>query len=211
MSDAIEGVTHSLCTLEFVDHNEIYDWFVRNTPPIIIDADVHRNGYAKDSSVTGSRSEPRRSYPRQTEYGRLNLEYTVTSKRKLAALVEASVVEGWDDPRMPTLAGLRRRGIPAAAIRLFCSRVGVARVGGSVVEQSMLDTSVREVLEGRGENTNPTELSVATQNWVTPRAMAVRDPLPVTLTSLAEPLQLSLPRHPDHLETLGHREVPLTR
>ena len=152
----------------------------------------------------------RRSYPRQIEYGRLNLEYTVTSKRKLGALVEAGAVEGWDDPRMPTLAGLRRRGIPAAAIRLFCSRVGVARVGGSVVEQSMLETSVREVLEGRADDGQAAESSVATGNWVIPRAMAVREPLPVTLTTLTEPLQLSLPRHPDHTE-LGCRTVPLTR
>ena len=214
MSDAIEGVTHSLCTLEFVDHNEIYDWFIRNAPPITVNEDDHSRCGKDGSGAAVSRTEPRRSYPQQTEYGRLNLEYTVTSKRKLAALVEAGVVEGWDDPRMPTLAGLRRRGVPAAAIRLFCSRVGVTRVGGSVVDQSMLDTSVRDVLEGRADNgqTISTEIRVeTTQNWVTPRAMAVRNPLPVTLTSLAEPLHLSLPHHPDHVERLGHREVPLTR
>ena len=232
MSDAIEGVTHSLCTMEFVDHNEIYDWFVRHAPPILLVGEAE----------AGGDGQQRVSYPRQTEYGRLNLQHTVTSKRKLATLVEAGVVDGWDDPRMPTLAGLRRRGVPPAAIRLFCSRVGVTRVGGSVVEQSMLEGSVREILEGgsgggRGGRRDPGGGSVpggssgssrfineqqqqkkeeeavagGGSSWVTPRAMAVLRPLPVTLTSLHEPLELLLPHHPDHVDSMGRRVVPLTR
>ena len=190
MSDAIEGVTHSLCTLEFVDHAEIYDWFVQNAPPVSVPAGP--GGVAQGSRV---------SVPRQTEYGRLNLAHTVTSKRKLAALVASGAVEGWDDPRMPTLAGLRRRGYPAAALRSFCARVGVARVAGATVEPSMLEGCVREALEDSSSTGNPA-----------PRAMAVLNPLPVTIHSLAEgeEMALSLPHHPEH-EAMGRRSVPLTR
>ena len=147
----------------------------------------------------------RESYPRQTEYGRLNLEYAVTSKRKLAALVEAGAVDGWDDPRLPTLAGLRRKGVPPQALRLFCSRVGVARVAGATVEQAMLEGSVREVLEESGAVGVTAGFS-----GPTPRAMAVLRPLPVTLTSLTEDQLLSLPVHVDH-EEMGRRSVPLTK
>jgi len=118
-SDAIEGVTHSLCSLEFEDHRPLYDWLIDNLPVP--------------------------SRPRQYEFARLNLGYTVLSKRVLTRLVRDGHVTGWDDPRMPTLAGLRRRGVPAAAIRDFVSRVGVARAN-SVVDIAMLDHSIREVL-----------------------------------------------------------------
>ena len=118
-SDAIEGVTHSICTLEFEDHRPLYDWFLDNLPVP--------------------------SRPRQYEFARLNMSYTVLSKRVLTELVRGGHVTGWDDPRMPTLAGLRRRGVPPAAIRDFVKRIGVAKAN-SVVDAAVLDFSVREVL-----------------------------------------------------------------
>jgi glutaminyl-tRNA synthetase len=118
-SDAIEGVTHSLCTLEFADHRPLYDWFIENLPV------------------------PAR--PRQTEFARLNLSHTILSKRVLTELVRAGTVTGWDDPRMPTLAGLRRRGVPPEAIRDFVGRIGVARAA-SIVDVAMLDHAIRDVL-----------------------------------------------------------------
>ena len=136
-SDAIEGITHSICTLEFEDHRPLYDWLIANLPV------------------------PAR--PRQYEFARLNLTYTVLSKRVLTELVRRGHVTGWDDPRMPTLAGLRRRGVPAAALRDFVRRVGVARAN-SLVDMSMFDFSVREVL-----------------NKTAPRRMAVLRPLKVVI------------------------------
>jgi glutaminyl-tRNA synthetase len=118
-SDAIEGVTHSLCTLEFEDHRPLYDWLIDNLPVP--------------------------SRPRQYEFARLNLSYTVLSKRFLTELVRQGRVSGWDDPRMPTLAALRRRGVPPAALRDFVRRVGVARAG-SIVDVAMLEHSIRELL-----------------------------------------------------------------
>jgi glutaminyl-tRNA synthetase len=118
-SDAIEGVTHSICTLEFEDHRPLYDWLIENLPVP--------------------------SRPRQYEFARLNLTYTVLSKRVLTELVRGGHVKGWDDPRMPTLAGLRRRGVPPAAIRDFVGRIGVAKAN-SVVDAGLLDFSIREVL-----------------------------------------------------------------
>ena len=118
-SDAIEGITHSICTLEFEDHRPLYDWFLDNLPVP--------------------------SQPRQYEFARLNLTYTVLSKRVLTTLVRDGHVSGWDDPRMPTLAGLRRRGVPPAAIRDFVKRIGVAKAN-SVVDAGMLDFSIREAL-----------------------------------------------------------------
>ena len=118
-SDAIEGVTHSICTLEFEDHRPLYDWFLQNLPVP--------------------------SQPHQYEFARLNLTYTVLSKRVLNALVHGGHVNGWDDPRMPTLAGLRRRGVPPAAIRDFVKRIGVAKAN-SLVDLGVLDFSIREVL-----------------------------------------------------------------
>ncbi|MFL4970452.1 MAG: glutamine--tRNA ligase/YqeY domain fusion protein [Xanthobacteraceae bacterium] len=141
-SDAIEGITHSICTLEFEDHRPLYDWFLENLPVP--------------------------SRPRQYEFARLNLTYTVLSKRVLTELVRAGHVGGWDDPRMPTLAGLRRRGVPPASIRDFVKRVGVAKAN-SVVDVAMFDFSVREVL-------NKTAL----------RRMAVLRPLKVVVENYPE-------------------------
>src|SRR5215207_7462951 len=123
ISDAIEGITHSLCTLEFEDHRPLYDWVVDNI--------------RQETAF--------RSRPRQIEFARLNLNYTVMSKRKLLALVERKLVAGWDDPRMPTLAGLRRRGYTPEAIRDFCARIGVAKKE-NVVDVALLEHTVREDL-----------------------------------------------------------------
>ena len=136
-SDAIEGITHSICTLEFADHRPLYDWLLDNLPVP--------------------------SKPRQYEFARLNITYTILSKRVLTELVRGGHVSGWDDPRMPTLAGLRRRGVPAAALRDFVTRIGVAKAH-SVVDAGMLDFSVREAL-----------------NKTAPRRMAVLRPLKVVI------------------------------
>ena len=141
-SDAIEGITHSLCTLEFEDHRPLYDWFLDNLPVP--------------------------SRPRQIEFARLNLSYTVLSKRVLTELVRGGHVKGWDDPRMPTLAGLRRRGVPPAAIRDFIGRIGVAKAN-SVVDVAMLEHAIREVL-------NKTAL----------RRMAVLRPLKIVIENYPE-------------------------
>ena len=138
-SDAIEHVTHSLCTLEFEDHRPLYDWLIEHLPVP--------------------------SRPRQYEFARLNLSHTVLSKRRLVQLVREGHVRGWDDPRMPTLAGLRRRGIPPAAIRDFIGRVGVAR-SDNLVEVALLEHCVRELL-----------------NRSAPRRMAVLRPLKVEITN----------------------------
>ena len=139
LSDSIEGITHSLCTLEFENNRELYNWLLA-----AVDAPLPR--------------------PEQTEFARLNITHMVLSKRKLIQLVKEGHVAGWDDPRMPTLSGLRRRGYPPEAIREFCSRVGVARAAGTVVDYSLLEFCVREVL-----------------NKVSPRAMAVLDPVKVVI------------------------------
>ena len=141
-SDAIEGITHSLCTLEFEDHRPLYDWFLDNLPVP--------------------------SRPRQYEFARLNLTYTVLSKRVLTQLVRDRHVAGWDDPRMPTLAGLRRRGVPPSAIREFIKRIGVARAD-SLVDVAMLDAAIREEL-----------------NRTAPRRMAVLRPLKVVIENYPE-------------------------
>lgn len=141
--DALEQISHSLCTLEFEDHRPLYDWVLEN-----IKSNYH---------------------PPQIEFSRLGLEYTVMSKRFLAQLVADGVVSGWDDPRMPTIAGLRRRGIPAAAIREFCDRIGVTKQDNTV-EMGLLDFCVRTQLEPSA-----------------PRGMAVLEPLKVTLTNYPEP------------------------
>src|SRR5687768_87723 len=124
ISDALEGITHSLCTLEFEDHRPLYDWVIANTNP------PHR--------------------PRQIEFARLNLNYTVMSKRKLLALVEQKLVNGWDDPRMPTIAGIRRRGFTPEAVRDFCARIGVAKKE-NVVDFALLEHTVREDLNRRAQ------------------------------------------------------------
>ncbi|MEM6302895.1 MAG: glutamine--tRNA ligase/YqeY domain fusion protein, partial [Pseudomonadota bacterium] len=168
--DAIEGVTHSICTLEFEDHRPLYEWFIENLPV------------------------PNK--PRQYEFGRLNTSYTVTSKRKLKQLVDEKIVGGWDDPRMPTIAGMRRRGFTPQAIRHFCEMVGTTRSDG-VVDIAMLEHAIRDDL-----------------NQHAPRAMCVLDPLPVTLRNFAS-LEvgsnqlLQAPAHPTN-ETLGTRVLSIS-
>lgn len=166
--DAIEGVTHSVCTLEFADHRPLYDWFIEHLPVS--------------------------SRPRQYEFGRLNPSYTITSKRKLKQLVDEEVVAGWDDPRMPTVSGMRRRGYTPAAIRKFCDMIGTTRSDG-VVDVAMLEFAIREDL-----------------NENTPRAMCVLNPLKVVLTDYPpeQVEQLTAPSHPNR-EDLGVRTLPFTR
>ncbi|WP_375058048.1 glutamine--tRNA ligase [Zobellella sp. DQSA1] len=168
ISDAIEGITHSLCTLEFQDNRRLYDWVLDN-----ISIGCH---------------------PRQYEFSRLNLEYTVMSKRKLNQLVTDGHVEGWDDPRMPTISGLRRRGYTPASIREFCQRIGVTKQDNTV-EMSMLEACIRDDL-----------------NENAPRAMAVLRPVRLVIENLAEDhLEiLSAPNHPNKPE-MGSRELPFTR
>lgn len=167
-SDAIEGVTHSLCTLEFEDHRPLYEWYLSNLPVA--------------------------STPRQYEFARLNLTYTVVSKRKLKQLVDEKHVSGWDDPRMPTLSGLRRRGYTPASIRAFCDLVGVTRSEG-VVDVGMLEFAIRDDLDKQA-----------------PRAMCVLAPLKVTITNFdANVLEhFTAQLHPQKPE-MGTRELPFTR
>jgi glutaminyl-tRNA synthetase len=167
-SDAIEGVTHSLCTLEFEDHRPLYDWFLEHLPVP--------------------------SRPRQYEFARLNIANTVLSKRVLNELVRGGHVDGWDDPRMPTLAGLRRRGVPPAAIRDFVRRVGIAKAN-SVVDPAMLDHAIREFL-------NRTAL----------RRMAVLRPLKIVIENYSEghTEELEAPNHPDD-EAAGARKIRFGR
>ena len=170
LSDSIEGITHSLCTLEFENNRELYDWVLDNL----------------------SVPQPQ---PRQTEFARLNLTHTMMSKRKLLQLVEEGVVSGWDDPRMPTIAGMRRRGYRAQALRLFCEKVGVARAN-SVVDKALLESVVRDDL-------NPD----------TPRVMAVLKPLKLVITNYPEGEEeaFDAPNLPDDPERLGRRKVPFSR
>jgi glutaminyl-tRNA synthetase len=186
VSDAVEGITHSLCTLEFEDHRPLYDWFLDQLDlpdHVELVEPMHRAGLA---------GMPSR--PQQIEFARGNLDYTVMSKRKLMALVQDRLVDGWDDPRMPTLAGVRRRGFPAAAIRTFWERAGVTKQN-SVIEYSVLEACVREDLDGRA-----------------PRRMAVLDPIKVVLTNLeaAHEESIEFANHPKKPE-LGTRQVPFSR
>jgi len=167
ISDALEGITHSLCTLEFEAHRPLYDWLLEQLPSL--------------------------PHPQQIEFARLNLNYTVTSKRKLKQLVDEKLVQGWDDPRMPTISGLRRRGYTPASLRNFCDRIGLSKSDG-VVDVAMLEFCIREDLE----------LSA-------PRAMAVLRPLKVVLTNVAsDHLEIiRTVRHPN--VDMGERELPLTQ
>jgi glutaminyl-tRNA synthetase len=166
-SDSLEGITHSICTLEFEDHRPLYDWYIENLG-------IH--------------------HPKQIEFARLNLTYTVLSKRKLITLVKEGFVSGWDDPRMPTISGIRRRGFPPGAIRTFCERIGVSKAN-SVVDLSLLEFCVREEL-----------------NRTAPRAMAVLDPLKVIIENFPEGKieWLEAENNPED-ETAGTRKVPFTR
>jgi glutaminyl-tRNA synthetase len=173
IEDALEGITHSICTLEFEDQRPFYDWTLNRLQEL------------------GKLSLP---LPHQYEFARLNVSYIVTSKRKLLQLVKEGHVNGWDDPRMPTLAGLRRRGYTAAALRLFCERTGVSK-SNSRIDYSLLDQALREV-----------------QDPLAPRSVAILDPLKLVITNFpqdhAEPCHA--PRNP-HDPAAGQREFPLTR
>ncbi len=168
LSDAYEGITHSLCTLEFEDHRPLYDWFLDQLQP------EHR--------------------PRQIEFSRLNLAYAITSKRKLSAIVDEGLVSGWDDPRMPTIAGMRRRGYPPAALREFVKRAGVTKKD-KLIEMGALETCVRDTLGDVAE-----------------RRMAVLRPLKIVLTNYPEGQQETVEamNHPARPE-MGTREMPFAR
>lgn len=167
-SDALEYITHSLCTLEFEDHRPLYNWFLENLPTP--------------------------SKPRQIEFSRLNPNYSVTSKRRLKILVDEGHVEGWDDPRMPTISGMRRRGFTAASIRNFCEAAGVTRSLGTI-DVGMLEFHVRDDLDKNA-----------------PRAMCVLRPLKIVLTNYPEDKteELTAPAHPNR-EDLGTRTLPFSR
>jgi len=186
LSDAVEGITHSLCTLEFEDHRPLYDWCIQH-----VDLPHHPELVQplREAGLTATVSTPR-----QIEFARGNLDYTVMSKRKLMALVQDGLVAGWDDPRMPTLSGARRRGFPPAAIRTFWERAGVTKQN-SVIEFSVLEGCVREVLDATA-----------------PRRFAVLDPLKLTITNLPEDHSESLtfPNHPKN-EAFGTRAVAFSR
>ena len=168
ISDAIEGITHSLCTLEFQDNRRLYDWVIEN---ISIDCS-----------------------PKQYEFSRLNLEYTVLSKRRLIQLVDEKHVHGWDDPRMPTIAGLRRRGYTPGSVVEFCKRIGVTKMD-NMVEMSMLEACIRDDL-----------------NVNAPRAMAVLDPIKVVIENYEEGATetLAAPNHPND-ESMGTRNITFSR
>ena len=167
LEDALENITHSLCTLEFENHRPLYDWFIDNCPVP--------------------------SKPRQIEFARLGLTYTIMSKRKLLQLVQERHVGGWDDPRLPTLSGLRRRGYPAAAVVHFCKRVGITKFSGTT-DVALLEFDVRDFL-----------------NTAAPRRMAVLDPVKVVLENWsAEPhASVEVPNHPQNPE-LGNRDIPIS-
>jgi glutaminyl-tRNA synthetase len=168
ISDALEGITHSLCTLEFQDNRRLYDWVLDN-----ISIECH---------------------PQQIEFSRLNLEYTVMSKRKLNDLVVNNLVDGWDDPRMPTIAGLRRRGYTPASVREFCKRIGITKQD-NMVEMGMLEACIREDL-----------------NESAPRAMAVLDPVKVIIENFDEGKveEINAANHPSN-EEMGSRILPFTK
>ncbi|MEQ8938649.1 MAG: glutamine--tRNA ligase, partial [Gammaproteobacteria bacterium] len=168
ISDALEGITHSLCTLEFEDHRPLYDWYLDQ-----LDIGCH---------------------PQQIEFARLNLSYTVTSKRKLNELVKGNYVSGWDDPRMPTIIGMRRRGYSPAALRDFCERIGLTK-NDTVIDMGVLENSVREDLYK-----------------TTRRVLGVLNPLKVVIENYPEGQteQLAAPYHPND-PSMGERELPFSR
>ncbi len=169
-SDYIEGITHSICTLEFENHRPLYDWFLDH---------IYEKG---------------RTRPRQIEFARLNLSYTVMSKRKLAELVEKKLVSGWDDPRMPTISGLRRRGYTPEALKIFADKVGIAK-RENIIDVGLLEYSIREHL-----------------NKTAQRVMTVLNPLKVTITNYPENEEELLPavNNPED-ETMGEREIPFSK
>ncbi|MBU7320854.1 glutamine--tRNA ligase/YqeY domain fusion protein [Paenibacillus oleatilyticus] len=169
LEDAIEGITHSICTMEFADHRPLYDWVVQECEM--------------------------ENVPRQYEFNRLSLTNTVMSKRKLKLLVDENVVDGWDDPRMPTVSGLRRKGYTPEAIRTFCREVGVVKTNNSVVDEKMLEHFIREDLKLKA-----------------PRTMAVLQPLKVVITNYPEGQveMLDAENNPEN-EAMGHRQIPFSR
>lgn len=177
ISDAMEGITHSLCTLEFADHRPLYDWVIDTLTPSKLIPFVDK----------GWR-------PTQYEFSRLNLQYTVLSKRKLIQLVNEKHVEGWDDPRMPTICGVRRRGYPASAIRLFCERVGISKAENNI-DMSVLEECVRETLD-----------------YESKRSFAVLNPLKVTISNWDESRvdEIEASYHPKRPE-LGSRVLPFSK
>lgn len=181
--DAIENITHSLCTLEFEDHRPLYNWTLNS----LDSAGLKRASDLADSPDTYV-------LPEQTEFAKLKLNYTMMGKRNLKEMVETDVVNGWDDPRMPTLAGMRRRGFTAASIRNFCESVGVAR-SDSVVDMGMLEHAIREDLDANAA-----------------RVMCVLKPLKIILSNIDanEVVQLSMANHPKD-EARGRRNVPFTQ
>src|SRR5690606_29675231 len=186
LGDAVEGITHSLCTLEFEDHRPLYDWCVdrvdlAGNPELL--APLAEKGLPIEAAK-----------PRQIEFSRLNINYTVMSKRKLTQLVAEGLVDGWDDPRMYTLQGLRRRGYTPAALRLFVDRIGISKQN-SMIDFSVLEGALREDLDARA-----------------PRRMAVVDPLRMVLTNLPEDHAetLRFANHPKD-ESFGERDVPFSR
>lgn len=186
LGDSIEGITHSLCTLEFEDHRPLYDWCVDNV-------DFAHNDALTQPLV--DRGLPREAAkPRQIEFSRLNINYTVMSKRKLMALVTEQLVDGWEDPRMPTLQGLRRRGYTPAAMRLFAERVGISKQN-SLIDFSVLEGALREDLDSAAA-----------------RRMAVVDPVKLVLINLPDGHEetLTFSNHPKD-EAFGTREVPFAR
>ena len=186
LSDAMEGITHSLCTLEFEDHRPLYDWCVDK-----VDLPNHPELW---QSVVAAGLEAKPAKPRQIEFSRLNLSYCITSKRKLAQLVAEGFVDGWDDPRMNTLRGMRRRGFTPAGLRLLIERVGISKQN-SVIDYAILENCIREDLDVNA-----------------PRRLAVLDPLRLVITNLPEghAETLTFPNHPKD-EGFGTREVPFAR
>ncbi len=168
LSDAIEGITHSICTLEFEDHRPLYDWIIQKTE--------------------------HSCHPQQIEFARLNLEYSVLSKRKLIQMVQKNIVSGWDDPRMPTISGMRRRGYTPSSIRHFCERIGVTKKDSSI-EMSTLENAIREDLDEHA-----------------PRTMVVLDPIRVVITNYpeGEEKEISAKKHPKN-EDMGRRIFPFSR
>jgi len=185
LSDAMEGITHSLCTLEFEDHRPLYDWCVDK-----VDLPNHPELW---QSVVAAGLEAKPAKPRQIEFSRLNLSYCITSKRKLAQLVNEGFVDGWDDPRMNTLRGLRRRGFTAAGIRLLIERVGISKQN-SVIDYAVFENCVREDLDANA-----------------PRRMAVLDPLKLVITNLPDGHveTIGFANHPKD-EGFGTREIPFS-
>jgi glutaminyl-tRNA synthetase len=168
LSDSLEGITHSICTLEFEDHRPLYDWVLDNLPVAC--------------------------HPQQIEFARLNLSYTILSKRKLIQLVEKGVVNGWDDPRMPTISGIRRRGYTPEAVRNFCERIGVAK-RDSMVDMALLEHSIREDLNDRS-----------------PRVLGVLRPLRVVILNYPEETveEMEGKYHPEN-ENMGSRKLPFSK